>query len=707
MLNRKVADTRGRFTVRRIFPALPALTVVLAITTAASGSVHGLITGRDINDHSPTAVDLKGHTLGSQNLSDALLRSLRHTTDAEHAAAADFSVNADIATKANNATNATNAGRIGQAKTGEIVFVSDRGSADQGEIWVLARGSAPKDLSNSHYTDVAAAVSPDGARVAFWSNRNGVWQVFVVGSDGHRLRPVLTARGASDRGDRPQFSRDGRSLLTGYASRSGGAVFAIVDLHRTTVRRFHPSCMFSVSWSPDGQRIACTADFATVVVLDVRGRKLFSIAGSAAFWSPLGQLAVVQRTRTAIVDRRGALVARLRGAAATESADGHVLALTAPGRLTLVDFASARTVRTITGPRTWTPYWIAFTPDAREVAYDAADENGRITFVRGGPIRRFPAGGTWSLGGRYAFFGTLSNRLGIKVGDRYGRGAQVVGRFWYDDHATARLIPAAGRHVVFESSGVRPHGELWTVQPGGFGLHQLTNAGNNIFGPAWNSDGSRLAYTSAKGPPTGNGGFGQAQIVIATPDGRTRSILPLGEDFDAYPSWSRDGSHLAVVHGWDGEIDVLQTNGGGRHVVARGSSPAWSPLAQTIAYCSQDGIHTVSQDGRNDRTVLPLSEAPSSVAWSPDGQLFAYTTERGLFVASTGGLGKRLVTARQTPSSSPSFSPDGAELAFTATIGKGQTAHKGVFVVHVDGTHLVAIVSGWYNAGEPTWRPVR
>jgi Tol biopolymer transport system component len=105
--------------------------------------------------------------------------------------------------------------------------------------------------------------------------------------------------------------------------------------------------------------------------------------------------------------------------------------------------------------------------------------------------------------------------------------------------------------------------------------------------------------------------------------------------------------------------------------------------------------------------VLPLSDAPSSVAWSPDGRLFAYTTKKGLFVAPTSGSGKpRLVAAQHTPSG-PSFSPDGAQLAFTGTIGKGSTAHAGVFVVHADGTHLKAIVSAWYNAGDPAWRPGR
>jgi len=90
--------------------ALAALTLVLGVTTAASGSARALITGQQIKDHSITSLDLKDHTLQSANMSSALMRSLRHATEADHAAEADYAVNADNATNADNAKNAGNAG---------------------------------------------------------------------------------------------------------------------------------------------------------------------------------------------------------------------------------------------------------------------------------------------------------------------------------------------------------------------------------------------------------------------------------------------------------------------------------------------------------------------------------------------------------------------------------------------------------------------
>ena len=58
------------------------------------------------------------------------------------------------------------------APAGEIVFVSPRATANPGEIYELAPGRAPRDISRSPYADVALSVSPVGRAFAFWSNRS-------------------------------------------------------------------------------------------------------------------------------------------------------------------------------------------------------------------------------------------------------------------------------------------------------------------------------------------------------------------------------------------------------------------------------------------------------------------------------------------------------------------------------------------------------
>ena len=62
----------------------------------------------------------------------------------------------------------------------EIVFASDRANGNPGEIYALAAGRAPVDVSNSPASDSGAAVRPDGKLVAFWSDRTGKLRLYVI-----------------------------------------------------------------------------------------------------------------------------------------------------------------------------------------------------------------------------------------------------------------------------------------------------------------------------------------------------------------------------------------------------------------------------------------------------------------------------------------------------------------------------------------------
>jgi hypothetical protein len=105
--------------MKKVFWALAALTIVLGITTAATGGVAGFVTGAGIKDYSVTSVDLKNHTVQAHDMSQALLTTLRNPMEADHSIMADYSdvanqaLSADKATTADSATNATNAATLG------------------------------------------------------------------------------------------------------------------------------------------------------------------------------------------------------------------------------------------------------------------------------------------------------------------------------------------------------------------------------------------------------------------------------------------------------------------------------------------------------------------------------------------------------------------------------------------------------------------
>jgi hypothetical protein len=103
--------------MRKALWALAALTLVLGITTAATGSVAGVITGQGIKNYSITSVDLKNHTIQAHDMSSTLLSSLRNPDEANHAFMSDWSAYSDQATTADKATTADTAGTAANATT--------------------------------------------------------------------------------------------------------------------------------------------------------------------------------------------------------------------------------------------------------------------------------------------------------------------------------------------------------------------------------------------------------------------------------------------------------------------------------------------------------------------------------------------------------------------------------------------------------------
>jgi Tol biopolymer transport system component len=99
------------------------------------------------------------------------------------------------------------------------------------------------------------------------------------------------------------------------------------------------------------------------------------------------------------------------------------------------------------------------------------------------------------------------------------------------------------------------------------------------------------------------------------------------EVIGARPVWSPDGTKIAVNHGPDLDVYVINVDGSGQRRIAgtRGAGlPTWSPDGRKLAFSRHPAIYVVNADGSGQRRLVPRPGAPPlslgenwTPVWSP------------------------------------------------------------------------------------------
>lgn len=258
--------------------------------------------------------------------------------------------------------------------------------------------------------------------------------------------------------------------------------------------------------------------------------------------------------------------------------------------------------------------------------------------------------------------------------------------------------------IAFATEGARS--QIYSVNPDGSDERQLTHvaAGVQVDMPDWSPNGGQIAYVS-----NASGSF---DLMVMNADGSDQSVLAHSDGWDYQePRWSPDGRRFAVMRcnqqfGFC-DIDVLNADGTGRHIVVGGHlenfDPAWSPDGQELAFASNRAglvsanwvLNLASSTLR--RLTKPALDAcfPS---WSPRGTwiLFMSDCDRSnphVFVMrSDGSRAHRLSHEPPNKSSAvASYSPDGRRIVFISDILVGFGAD--LFTMNSNGTGQTAIVT--------------
>jgi Tol biopolymer transport system component len=615
------------------------------------------------------------------------------------------------------------------APSGRIVFAANRLPDFYGEIYRLDLDGRRVDLSNSTAQDVAPAVSPDGTRVAFASNRGGRIALYVVGIDGTglvRVSPELAANhDATGLSASIAWSPDGKALAAALsAPKLEGLWVGTVGGGGRFVAR---GPVLGVGWAPDGRAIAYEPGNNEVDVVAPTGRLLWHVLGDAgsATWSSRGRLALAfHGTTTRVYTERGRSLASFAGTQPAWSPDGTRLATLRGASLQVrVNGVGSPTVdarvlrRNVGGTVQWLGNSRVRVQNA--VGWTGFDVRAKRPWRLPQGFAAFTYPPVASRDGRMVAvvtYGGTNAPVSIRVATLSGGLGPALQSvpFCSDDlvFTSPQFVPG-GRALVYQSGCPVPSGDIYSAAADGSDVRRLTSTSTDETQPAVSPDGTQVAYVQqlfadrCKGCPDtiwqmrADGG---AQRALTRPASN-------GDAWDNRPSWSPDGTRIVFWHSTISSFGHLVTvpAGGGpqRRLPIAGGYPAWGPTR--LAYISTGGvIQTSLPDGSDVRTVAKDPNAMAqSLAWSPDGRLgFIEQAANGalaLVVDNGGALERHLLGGvKVAPEGSGlAWSPDGTRLAFTAA--DARSGISDVYTADADGTNVQRLTHDLEAIGPLSW----
>ncbi len=223
---------------------------------------------------------------------------------------------------------------------GEILMASNRGG--NADIYAFDR-STPSQLhaiTRTESAEFSPSYSPDGTRIAFVSNREESFEIYVIDADGTNERRLTTT--PANEGD-PAWSADGSQIA--YHSDAGGTLQVwIMNADGSSQRQLTTGEVVNLqpAISPDGQTIAFTSardGNYDVYLMGVDGSNQRNVTSTAApinenvpAWLDDSTLAFVRE------DRRGRTTTRI---VVRMTLDGEMTALTQP-QFTITNFAVSK-----------------------------------------------------------------------------------------------------------------------------------------------------------------------------------------------------------------------------------------------------------------------------------------------------------------------------------------------------------------------------